>query len=178
MKTIVLYKSISGFTEKYARWIAEDMDCECCSIDDLPSENPVDYDIIIFGGSLHAVGISGFKTLQKRFPDLINRTVYIFATGASPGREHIPGAVIDSNFTEAQKKAFRFYYFRGGFDFSKLNPVNRFIMSLMHIKIRLTKPSKRTPDDIGMLSAFANPVDFTKRDRINELVRDLRASGE
>ena len=30
MKSVVVYSSITGFTKKYAEWIAEDLGCEIC----------------------------------------------------------------------------------------------------------------------------------------------------
>lgn len=178
LKTLIIYNSISGFTEKYAYWIAEDLECDCYELADIPAGAVEKCNILIFGGSLHAVGIAGFKALQRRFPDLDSKTVYIFATGASPGREHIPGEIIEKNFSPKQKDSWNFYYFRGGFDFNKLDPINKFIMSLMRLKIRLTREERRSPDEKGMWAAFKKPVDFTDRKRIATLIEDVRGIQE
>jgi len=39
---------------------------------------------LITGGSLHAVGISGVDIIRKNLPRLKEKTIVIFATGASP----------------------------------------------------------------------------------------------
>ena len=174
-RPIVIYSSISGFTEKYAHWIAEDLECECCSLSDVRKIRSDDYDTLVYGGSLHAVGIAGFRILKRRFPHLLEKDVYIFATGASPDREQIPREIIGANFTEDQKERFTFQYFRGGFDYQKLDSSNRLLMSLLKIKIKLKRPENRSGDERGMLAAFDHPTDFTKRENIAGFVEKVRS---
>ena len=47
-KTIVVYKSKHGSTEKYARWIGEELDCPVVSEKDFQRKNFSLYDNIIF----------------------------------------------------------------------------------------------------------------------------------
>lgn len=65
MKTIVIYKSISGFTEKYAKWIAEELGADIEKQNKASQKILKKYNTIIYGGSLHAVGIIGLKKLRK-----------------------------------------------------------------------------------------------------------------
>ena len=59
MKIAVVYKSISGFTEKYAGWIAEETGGDLFRLGTVSSTKLKEYDAVIYGGSLHAVGITG-----------------------------------------------------------------------------------------------------------------------
>lgn len=174
-KPIVIFSSISGFTEKYARWIAEDLECDCFRLTDTKRIRYEDYDTLVYGGSLHAVGIAGFRKLNRQLPQLLEKNVYIFATGASPDRDDIPQEIVEANFTADQREKFAFQYFRGGFDYQKLNLLNRILMSLMRIKIRLRRPEKRSGDERGMLAAFEHPVDYTNRKKIARLVESVRS---
>ena len=45
---------------------------------------------------------------------------------------------------------------------------NKTLMRLL--KTKLTMKSNRTPDEEGMLVAFAKPLDCTKRENIKEIV--------
>jgi hypothetical protein len=38
------------------------------------------------------------------------------------------------------------------------------------LKLKLARKKEKTPDERGMLAAYSRPVDFTKRDRIRDLV--------
>lgn len=64
-KTIVIYKTKYGSAEKYARWIAEELHCDLARLDDLEKSDLKDYDLIIYGGGVHAGGIRGWDTMQK-----------------------------------------------------------------------------------------------------------------
>ena len=39
MKTLVIYTSQTGFTKRYAKWIAERMDADLFDVNDVQSEN-------------------------------------------------------------------------------------------------------------------------------------------
>ena len=58
MKTIVIYKSKTGFVRKYAEWIAEDLLADIFEVSKVNINMLAKYDTVIFGGSLHAVGIN------------------------------------------------------------------------------------------------------------------------
>jgi len=168
MKPLVIYTSITGFTKKYAEWIAQDLGADLVEARSLRPETLRDYDTIIYGGSLHAVGIRGIQALKKNFARLEGKLVIVFATGATPARTDVPEEVIKANFSPEERERIHFFYLRGGFDYSKLGLVDKLLMSLLKLKIKGKK--ERTPDEKGMLSAYSRPVDFTKREHIKNLV--------
>ncbi|MFP4364390.1 MAG: flavodoxin domain-containing protein [Spirochaetia bacterium] len=170
MKTVVIYKSESGFTKKYAKWIAEELAADIFEYSYIKPSDLHYYDVVIFGGSLHAVGINGIDIIKTNLDALEEKKVVVFATGASPKREGILEEVKNKNFTTAEQKRIAFFYLRGGFDYSKLTLKNKLLMNLMKWKIKMKKPEDRTPDEKGMLAAFSQPVDFTKKERAKELI--------
>lgn len=172
-KTVVIYKSTSGFTKKYAEWIAQSLNCDLLNRKQANLKKILDYEIIIYGGSLHAVGISGVDIISKNLPSLKEKTIVIFATGASPARPEIPSVVLNRNFTSDQQKQITFFYLRGGFDFNKLDLVNKALMTLMKWKIKSKK--EWDSDDKGMMAAFSNPIDFTDKDNLKELLEFVRS---
>jgi len=174
MKIVVVYKSISGFTKKYAEWIAEELEADLLSLEKKIEINILlKYDIIIYGGSLHAVGISGVNIIKNNFNKLRDKNIIIFSTGASPPKESIISEVKDSNFSAEEQKQIQFYYFRGGFDFKKLNLINKILMTLLKWKIKLKRD--KTSDEKGMLAAYSKPMDFTKKENIKELLEYVRS---
>lgn len=168
MKTVVVYKSISCFTKKYAEWIAEELEADLLGVEKIDIDILLKYDIIIYGGSLHAVGISGVNIIKNNLNKLKDKNIIIFTTGASPSKESTISEVKDSNFSVKEQKQLQFYYFRGGFDFNKLNFTNKILMTLMKWKIKLKR--HKTPDEKGMLAAFSKAMDFTKKKNIKELL--------
>lgn len=173
MKTVVVCKSISGFTKKYAEWIAEELRADLLRLKKIDIDILLKYDIIIYGGSLHAVGISGVHIIKNNLNKLRDKNIIIFTTGASPSKESTISEVKDSNFSVEEQKKIQFYYFRGGFDFNKLNLINKILMTLLKWKIKLKR--HKTPDEKGMLAAYSKQMDFTKKENIKELLEYVRS---
>lgn len=168
MKSVVIYKSKTGFSKKYAQWIAEELSADIFEISKCSIESIKTYDVVVYGGSLHAVGINGINFITKNFDKLKSKKIIIFATGASPARENVLNEVINRNFNPEQQKCMKLFYLRGGFDYRKLGFVDKTLMKLLKLKIKRKK--ELTPDEKGMLSAYDKPVDFTKKENIKELI--------
>ena len=66
MKYLVICDSQYGFTEQYARWIAEELGCPCVARKDVKPEQLQKYDGLIYGGGLYAGGVSGLKWFAKQ----------------------------------------------------------------------------------------------------------------
>ena len=99
MKTVVVYKSISGFTKKYAEWIAEELEADLSRLKKIDMDTLLKYDIIIYGGCLHAVGISGVNMIKNNLDKLRDRNIIIFTTGASPSKQDIVSKVRAVSYT-------------------------------------------------------------------------------
>ena len=138
MKTVVIYKSKTGFTKKYAKLIAEDLSADIFEVSDVNIHNLTTYDNIIYGESLHAIGIIGVKLITQNIKKFKDKKVVAFATGASPSSNNVINEVIDKNFTSEQQKYIKFFYLRGGFNYSKLNFLDKILMSLLKFKIEYT----------------------------------------
>jgi hypothetical protein len=172
-KSIVVYSSISGFTKRYAGWIAEELGTKALALREFNAAAAKPYDTIIYGGNLLAVGINGLKKFKQIICGLENKTIVIFACGASPGRKEDLENVVRRNFTETERPHFPFFYLRSGFDFNKLDPANKILMSFM--KMKLSRIKNRTEDEEGMLAAFDKPTDFSKKENIKSLVEFCRS---
>jgi len=170
MKTAVIYKSQTGFTKKYAEWIAEELLTDIFEVSKVTSDMLIQYNTIIYGGSLHAVGISGVKLITENINILKDKKVIVFATGASPERENVINEVRDKNFTLDQQKKIKFFYLRGGFNYKGLKMVDKFLMQLLKFKIKSKKREELTSDEIGMLAVFDKPVDFMRKKDIDKII--------
>lgn len=168
MKTLVLYKSKSGFTKKYAEWIGAELGADIFEASKVTAGMMTAYDTVVYGGGLYAVGINGVKLITENLKRLKDKKVVVFATGLSPAGEEAINEVQNKNFSSEQQKQIRFFYLRGGFDYNKLKPFYKAAMSLM--KWILKRKKNLAPDDQGMLKALDQPVDFTRKNNIDEIV--------
>lgn len=181
MKAIVIYTSTTGFTKKYAEWIAADLGadfaegCDLVEAKGLRAGALSAYDVVIYGGSLHAIGIRGLAKFKPSLPALAGKKVIVFAVGAAPDRKGVPEEVLAANFSPEERGRIRFFYLRGGFDYAKLGLVDKFLMTLLKLKMKNKREDERSPDERGMLASYAKPVDFTKRAYVDELVAYAKA---
>lgn len=168
MKSIVIYKSKTGFTKKYAQWIAEELSADLLEASMVIADKLAAYDTVIYGGGLYAVGINGVKLITKNLDKLQDKKVVIFATGASPSCAEAIHDVMSKNFTPDEQQTIHFFYLRGGFDYNKLKTFEKILMNLL--KWNLKRKKQLTPDEKGMLAAYEQPVDFTRKRNIDEII--------
>ena len=173
MKTALIYKSKSGFTKSYVNYISQELKCDVIENKHLKINQIKDYDTIIYGGGLYVSGINGIKLITNNFSILKNKNIIVFFVGATPGREEEIEEVISHNFNEEQRKVIKCFYLRGGFDYKKLSFVNKILMLLLKLKIKMKK--HKTGDEVGMLNAYSRPLDFTSKDKVLPLVEYIKS---
>ncbi|HOW51091.1 MAG TPA: flavodoxin domain-containing protein [bacterium] len=173
MRTIVVYKSKTGFVRKYAEWIAYELGADLFDASEVSAAKLAEYDAIVYGGGLYAVGINGVGLIKKNLGLLAGKKIVVFGTGASTATDKVYAEVRDKNFTADELKVIRYFYLRGGFDFTRLPWYLKGVMNLM--KWGLQRKKERTAEEQGMLDAFDAPVDFTDKENIRELVAYIRA---
>ena len=174
LEVLVAYKSKSGFTKKYANWIAEELFADVYEASNVTPEMLKKYDTIIYGGGIYAASINGLDIVKKNMDILDGKNIVVFATGASPSREEVVSQVRDKNFSLEEQKNIEFFYFQGGFDYDKLTLFDKFIMTLMKWSLKIKQ--RRTPDEEGMLAAYETPVDFTKKSNVERLTAFVKAN--
>ncbi len=172
MKTVVTYQSKTGYTQKYAEWIAEELGADLYPISQVPVQKLAAYDVVIHGGSLFATGILGLKKIKNSLSDLQNKKVIVFGVGLTPVNAETVEKVQTQNFTAEELEKVRFFYFRGGFNFKALSFFDRILMGIMRrfIERKQRQGKELTADEIGMLAVFDQAVDYTDRDAITELI--------
>lgn len=177
MKAVVIYKSKTGYTKKYAEWIAEAVNADIFENSQIDMKGLNSYDMIIYGGSLFATGILGIKRIKKALKTYPEKKVVVFADGLSPVKEDTIQQLMKSNFSEEELKTIRFFYFRGGFNLKRLPLFDQLMMKIMKRSIEWKKKSGKelSSDDIGMLTVFDKVVDYTDKKSIDELVSCIRS---
>ncbi len=174
MRIAVVYSSTTGFTRKYAIWIAEALEAKCHALNDMKNEDFEDYDFFVYGGSLHAVGITGLNTFKERISKFKDINWTVFAVGATPVREDVVPILIRENLTLEERDQIRLFYFRGGFDYDALKFKDKLLMKLLKLKIKMKPQNERTPDEKGMINVYDQRTDFTQKKSIEEIVNYVK----
>lgn len=172
MKTIVIYKSKSGYTKTYAEWIAEELKCDLAENINVSIEKLQDYHTIIYGGGLYAIGINGISLITRNFEAIKNKNIIVWATGSCPGRADEIEGVWKQNFTKEQRDKMKLFYLRGGFDYKRLSKGDKLLMSML--KMRLKSKKERSEDEEGLLKAYDIPEYHCFKDNIRQIVAYVR----
>jgi menaquinone-dependent protoporphyrinogen IX oxidase len=170
--TVVIYKSKYGSTKKYAVWISEELNADLIERSKVKVDDLLKYETIIYGGSLHAVGIKGFDIIKNNITELKDKNIILFSVGAAPIRQDTIDAVRKGNINDDNLKDVNLFCFRGAFNFQQLDFVDRNLMRLLKLKIE-RNPTK-TENEIQLLAAYETPVDFTAKDAIAPLIQYSR----
>ncbi len=84
MKTIVIYNSQTGFTKRYAQWIAEATGADCLELSAAKRKSIDTYEAIVFGGWACAGSISKLSWFKGNIDKWADKKLIAFCVGASP----------------------------------------------------------------------------------------------
>lgn len=180
-RVLVVYSSAYGSTQKYARWISEELNCELTEKGNASDKNFDDYDVIIYGGGLYAGKINGIDFLTSSFEKIKNKNIILFTCGLGDpdeqkNHQNIMKSV-DKTLTGEMGKRVKVFCFRGGIDYSKLSFVHSAMMWMMYrIILKNSKKSQQAADENRyFIETYGKAVDFTDKKYIEPLVDYVRS---
>lgn len=159
MKRIVVYTSKTGFTAKYAKWIAEELGCEDKELKAVDIAMLKEYDQVIYGGWLMGGVVSGLDKIRNM--DVKN--LVVFGCGmAAPGEE-----VRETVAKQNQLSVKDFFYLEGGYKPEKVGFLGRMMIKMVVGSIR--KKENKTEEDLRMLET-AKGADRTSKDALKPML--------
>ncbi len=168
MKTVVVYKSKTGFTKRYAEWIAEELKADLLDAK-MFSKNMIQvYDCIVYGGSIHAGKVQGLEKIKAMFDEKTVTKLVVFATGAAPEMKDLIENTWKANFTEEELKTIPHFYMQAGLNYENMSPGDRLLMKAF-AKMLDSKKNK-TPEEEGTAKAIKASYDISSREYIKPLV--------
>lgn len=174
MNTVVVYSSQTGFTKKYAEWIAEELGCKAVSLNDEPRFDAEGFDVVVLGGWFHAGGLMGKKWLVRQRAAHPNTRFVVFAVGATPTEwtdmvdEALTRELPSPDFDDVER-----FYLRGGFAYERLSTPNKLAMKLF-FKMQ-EKNAATDPRAAEMLSGMRGGFDGTDPASIAPVVASAHA---
>ena len=173
MKTIIVYNGKTGFTKKYADWIAEELKCSILSYEYFTKKVIEENDIIIFGSRVHAGKIEHLQKLKSQFVNKSNQKLIVFACGATPVFEK---KAIDkiwiNNLSESEIKSIPHFYFQSGLNYEKMGFLDRTIMKT--VAKLMSKKQNKTNEEAGFTQAVQRSYDISFKEFIFPLVNCVK----
>lgn len=174
IKTAVIYNSKYGSTKRYANWIADEIHADLFEDSEIKINDLSQYNTIVFGGSLHAVGIKGIKLITKNFEILQDKKIIVFAVGCSPAHKEALEQVYNHNFNNTFNGTVHFFYLRGAFNYNDLSAADKLMMNALKAKIKMKKENELDEDAKNLLACYNHPADWTDKKAILPIVECIK----
>lgn len=174
MKKLVIYKSKTGYTEKYAKWIAAETDSEIFRLKDIDIDIVRDYDVIVYCGGLYAGGILGFSFIKKNFEKLKNKKVIVVAVGATIKKEEAKQEVKNKNLLPCMENQVEFFLLRGGLNYKRMCFFDKVLMFLLLQSKKTKNKEKLDEESKGLIATYGKTVDFTDKNSIKPILKLMK----
>lgn len=172
MKTLVIFNSQTGFTKRYAQWIAEAAGADCLELSAAKKQNMAAYEAIIFGSWACAGGISKLGWFKSNIDKWTDKKLIAFCVGASPIESPDVEQALERNFKGPEFKRVSVFYCPGGLNYDKMSAPSRLMMKLL-LKTLNAKKDK-TEADREMIKMISSSYDISDKKYIEPILDCLR----
>ena len=175
-KILILYKSVTGFTKKYADFIAKETGGTAVDFKKADPKTLHGYDCIIFGSRAHAGRIDGLGKLRKLLAGNFSGRLILFVTGATPNSEE--DSILEfwkQNLTADEQKHLPHFYFQDGLCYEKMPLADRLMMKAA--SLMLQKKKKKNASDLAFEQAIQSSYDISSDIYAKPLISYLVRSG-
>lgn len=133
-----------------------------------------DYDVIVLGGGIYAMGIAGLDFLRRN-PELsAQKKMFVFCDGASPICQEAVDAVRERNMKDGLANV-PLFYFRGGWDMQHMSFMDRSLCKMLRKAVAKKDPAQYEPWEQALMEAGETQCDWTDETYIQPLLDALRA---
>lgn len=176
MKTIIIYTSQTGFTKKYADWIAQDTAGELMTLKEAekkPESFFSSFDTIIYGGWIMAGTIQKSKWFTNRIEKWKSKKLVLFGVGASPVSDQKEIEEMFQNVLTAEQLEYvQTFYFQGGVNYDHMPLSSKLLLKTLVSSLR--KKESRTKKEESMLEILSENKDCSDKASIAPVVSYLK----
>ncbi len=169
MRTLIIYYSKTGNTEKYANEIGSPINATVIPFKKFKKKMIKDFDTIVFGGRVIGNRIQKLDEFLRFYDDMEGKNIILFSVGMSMVTKDTRLSMISSNLLDMYHV--RYYQLRGSFDFQKLGPVEKL---LFNHSINVMAKDPAVAGQTAMLEQIKEtPIEFYDHEGIAKIVTVL-----
>lgn len=172
MKTVVIYNSQTGFTKRYAQWIAEATGGDCMELNEAKKKSMDEYDAIVFGGWAVAGTISKINWFKGNMDKWTGKKLIAYCVGGSPLENPDIELTLRNNFSEKEWEKVKVFYCPGGFNYEKMSASSKLMMK-MFIKALKAKKEKTEQEEV-MIKMISSSYDISDKKYIEPILECLK----
>ncbi len=176
MKTLIIYTSQTGFTKKYAEWLAEKMNADILDLKDAKKKNAGffnDYQAIVYGGWAMAGNLVKSKWFLDYAPSWKDKRLAMFCVGGSPNDNPDVETALKNMLNDEQRKYIKAFYCQGGFNYEKMSGPSRLAMKMFVGTLKKKKDA--TEDEKKMAEMISSSYDISDIKFIEPIVEYLES---
>lgn len=171
MKIAVIYNSQTGFTERYAHWIAEAAGADCFTLAEAKREDMAAYEAIVFGSWACAGGISKLHWFKGNVGRWADKKLIAFCVGGSPIENPEVAAAMKKNFGELELKKVEAFYCPGGFNYEKMSAASKLMMKMFLKSLKAKKDKTQAEEE--MIKWISSSYDISDKKYIAPILECL-----
>ncbi len=178
MKTLIIYTSQTGFTKKYAEWLAERMHADLLDLKDAKKKEAVFFDAyqaIVYGGWAMAGSLVGAKWFLDKASAWKDKKLAMFCVGGSPNDNPDVAIWLRKVLTDEQRSYIKAFYCQGGFNYEKMNAPSRLAMKMFAGALKKKKDA--TEAEKTMAQMISSSYDISDVGYIEPIVDYLEGKG-
>lgn len=162
MKTLIIYTSQTGFTKKYAQWLADKVSGDLMDLKEAKKKRDdffESYDAICYGGWAMAEKIAKVKWFLEKAEGWKDKRLAVFCVGGTPNGEPQADLMLKNALTEEQRKYIRIFYCQGGMNYEKMSAPTRVTMKMFVSAVRNKKDA--TEEQKKMFERMSSSYDIS-----------------
>ncbi len=173
MKTLIIYTSQTGFTKKYAQWIADEMSADIFDLKDAKKKESSffdGYDAIVYAGWCMAGTVAKGKWFLSKAAGWKGKRVAVVVVGGSPNENPDVETFLGNIVSAEQKKYIKAFYCQGGFNYEKMNGASKMAMKMFVGALKKKQDEKSRQ----MAEYISSSYDISDKRYIEPVVEYLR----
>ena len=145
MKTLVVYTSQTGFTKRYAQWIAERTGADLFDLKDVQNENGSlfnRYDAIVYAGWCVCGKVAKSNWFFEKAANWKGKNLAIVSVGAALNGSKEAEMALNKILNDEQKTYIKAFYCQGGINYEKMNLASRLTMKAYAGSLKKSKDER------------------------------------
>lgn len=170
---LIIYKSVTGFTRKYAEIIGKAMQCAVMEYRTVNDRILAEYDVVVFGSRAHAGRIDGYQKMREMVKRNGTKQIVLFVTGATPNTaERTIEEFWMQNLSAEELSQIPHFYMQAGLCYERMPFGDKMMMKVAAVMLKKKKDKK--DEDLAFEKAISASYDISDSEFAEPLIAFLR----
>ncbi len=175
MKTLIIYTSQTGFTKKYAEWLAQKTGGDMLELKEAQKKDDAffaSYEASVYGGWVMAASVVKVKWFLDKAASWKDKKLAIYCVGGSPNDNPDVEVMLDKLLDQEQREYIKAFYCQGGFNYERMNAPSRLAMKMFVSALK--KKKDPTEEEKIMTQMVATSYDISDEKYLEPIVDYLK----